>query len=400
VRFQTSVGDLLPEIAEAVALALTRADCVIVAGGLGPTLDDLTREGIAAATGRGLSEDAGLWAGIQARFASFGRTATENNRRQACVIDGSTVLANPQGTAPGLRLELDGRVLFALPGPPSELEPMLQGEVVPWLLGRRSVHAVQHRLQVYGLAESAVDQALKGLVEEGDSTSLAMLAKGTHVELILSALDPDAAAAEARVEALEAGALAVLGERVYSLDGRSLEQVVVDLLREQRLNLAVAESCTGGGVAARICGVAGASEVFVGGVVAYSNELKELLLDVPPFVLSKAGAVSRDAALAMAVGLARKLDADYSLAVTGIAGPGGGSEEKPVGTVHLALAGPAGVAHQVCHFLRSDRKGVQARAVQAALWILYRTLADLPVDAEGNDRGTLEALPAAGSGAA
>jgi len=393
VRFQTSVGDLLPEIAEAVATALKRADCVVVAGGLGPTLDDLTREGIAKATGRGLSEDAGLWSGIQARFASFGKVPAGNNRRQAQVVEGSTPLPNPQGTAPGLRLELDGRVLFALPGPPSELGPMLETAVLPWLLQRRGAHAATRRLQAYGLAESAVDEALKGLVDGGDSTSLAMLAKGTHVELILSALDPDAAAAEARVEALEAGVLAALGERVYSLDGRGLEEVVIGLLKEQRLTLAVAESCTGGGVAARLCSVPGASEVFWGGVVAYSDELKELLLDVPPFVLKKAGAVSKDTALAMAVGLARKLDADFSLAITGIAGPGGGSDEKPVGTVHLALASPAGVAHQSCLFLRSDRKGVQARAAQAALWMVYRALADLPIDEVGNDRGSLAPAP-------
>lgn len=391
VRFQTSVGDVLEEIVEAVSCALKRADCVVVTGGLGPTLDDLTREAVAAATGLGIKEDAAQWAGIQARFASAGRTAGENNRRQAGVVEGSTVLPNPHGTAPGLRLDLDGRVLFALPGPPGELEPMLKAAVLPWLLERRKAHIAQRVLRVHGLGESAVDEALRPLVREGDTTSVALLAKGTHVEVNLNASAGDAAAAEAAVEVLEGAVLSVLGERVYSLDGRDLAEVVIGLLKEQRQTLAVAESCTGGGVAARLCGVPGASDVFWGGVVAYANELKETLLEVPPFVIKKAGAVSKDTALAMAVGLARKLDADYSLAITGVAGPGGGSEEKPVGTVHLALAGPAGVSHQVCHFRHSDRKGVQARAAQAALWLVYSALAGLDIAEEGNDRGSLPA---------
>ena len=386
VRFQTSVGDQLEEIREAVATALTRADCVIVTGGLGPTLDDLTREAIAAALGRRLHEDLGIWAEIQARFAVSGRIPTENNRRQAAVIEGSTPLPNPHGTAPGLRLELGEKVLFALPGPPSELEPMLDAAVVPWLLKRRSLHLAQRRLEAWGLGESYVDAALKPLVPEGDTTSLAMLAKTGYVEVLLSALESDPRKAEAKVEALESRVLEILGERVYSLEGKSLEETVVGLLKERRLNLAVAESCTGGGIAARITGVPGASEVFLGGVVAYDNAVKELLLDVPPFVLEKAGAVSKDTALAMAVGLARRLDADLSLAVTGIAGPGGAVEGKPVGTVHLALAGPAGIVHQEYHFHRSDRKGVQARAIQAALWMVYATLAEIPLSEEGSDR--------------
>lgn len=390
VRFQTSVGDLLDEIAEAVRLALTRADLVIVTGGLGPTLDDLSREGIAQATGRALREDAAVWAAIEARFAAFGRVPTPNNRRQAMVLEGSTVLPNPNGTAPGLRLELDGRALFALPGPPSELKPLLAAQLLPWLLERQGLSQACRRLQCYGLGESAVDAALKGLVPEGDSTSLAMLAHGHHVEVILSALDSDAEMAEGRVQDLEEGVLERLGERVYSLDGRGLEAVVVDLLKERGQTLAVAESCTGGLIASRVTRVPGASAVFPGGLITYSNALKEKWLEVPPFVLKRAGAVSKDCALAMAVGLARALDADYSLAVTGIAGPDGGSAEKPVGTVHLALAGPHGIRHQRCEFRNSDRVGVQSRASQAALWMLYCDLADIELPEEGTDRGGYE----------
>jgi nicotinamide-nucleotide amidase len=391
VRFQTSVGDRLDEIAEAVRTALGRADLVVVTGGLGPTLDDLSREGIAEATGRALAEDPALWAVIEARFRSFGRVPTENNRRQAFVPQGAVALDNANGTAPGLRLELGDKAVFALPGPPSELKPLLESEVLPWLLKRQGRHARSRSLQCYGLGESAVDQALKDLVPAGDTTSLAMLAHGHHVEIILSALEADPAAADAKVEALEAAVLERLGERIYSLDGRDLAQVVIDLLKEQRLNLATAESCTGGLIASRLTRVPGASEVYDGGVVTYSNSLKELLLEVPPFVLKRAGAVSKDTALAMAVGLARKLDADFSLAVTGIAGPDGGSDEKPVGTVHLALASPSGVKHQRCLFKNSDRAGVQSRAAQAALWMVYCALAEIEIPEEGTDRGGYQA---------
>jgi nicotinamide-nucleotide amidase len=382
VRFQVSVGDELAAIAEAVKLALSRADLVIVTGGLGPTVDDLSREGIAQATGRTLKEDPAVWAQIQAFFAARDIQPTPNNRQQAKVLEGAVVLPNEHGTAPGQRLELDGKVVIALPGPPRELEPLLSEQVLPWLLQRQGQHLVSRHLQVYGLGESAVDEILKGL--EGD---LAMLAKGGYVELILSARNKDRAAAEAELEKMESVVLERLGHRVYSLDGRTLEKVVGDLMTEQGTQVAVAESCTGGRVAARLTSVPGSSAYFLGGFITYSDAMKEQMLGVPPFVLKRAGAVSKDTALAMAVGLARTLDADYSLAVTGIAGPDGGSEEKPVGLVHFALAGPQGVRSQVYRFGNGPREQIQARAAQAALWLLYCALADIDTDEEGTDRG-------------
>lgn len=387
VGFQVSVGDSAEDIAAALKQALSRADLVIITGGLGPTLDDLSREAVAQALGRPLAEDAAVWQTIQDRFKAGGKVASANNRRQAQVPQGAVVLPNPHGTAPGLRFELEGKLLFLLPGPPSELKPMVEAQVLPWLAGRSKIHSVVRRLLSYGMGESAVDEALKGLVPEADTQSLALLAHGSHVEIVLSALDADAAAAQARVEKLEAGVLERLGARVYSLDGRSLEAVVVDLLKQAGNTVAVAESCTGGRVATRITAVPGASEVFGTGFITYADEAKQFLLDVPPFVLKRAGAVSKDTALAMAVGLARKVDADYSLAITGIAGPDGGSDEKPVGTVHIALAAPTGIRHQVYHFSNADRAGVQARATQAALWLLYCALADIDTEEDATDRG-------------
>jgi nicotinamide-nucleotide amidase len=387
VRYQVSVGDVLHDLAQAITLALSRADLVIVTGGLGPTLDDLSREAIAEATGKALKEDPAVWQQIQAFFAARDKQPTPNNRQQAQVPEGALVLPNPNGTAPGLRLDLEGKSLLALPGPPNELIPLLETQVMPWLLKQRGEHLSTRRLQCYGLGESAVDQALDGLVAKGDSTSLAMLAKGGYVELILSGRDADQAKADAQADALEQGVLERLGDHIYSTDGRGLEEVVGDLLKEEGATIAVAESCTGGRVASRLTAVPGSSAYFMGGFITYTNELKEKLLGVPPFVLKRAGAVSKDTALAMAVGLARSLGSDYSLAVTGIAGPDGGSEEKPIGLVHFALAGPEGIRTQVYHFGKGPREAIQARAAQAALWLLYSTLAHLPEEEEGTDRG-------------
>jgi nicotinamide-nucleotide amidase len=387
VRFQTSVGDVVKEIAEAVRTAWGRVELVLITGGLGPTVDDLSREGLSQALGLSLSEDAKVWDDIQARFKAAGRTATPNNRRQALVPQGATVLPNGNGTAPGLRIEKDGKALLALPGPPSELKPLMHDAVLPWLKAKQSQHVQTRRLRCFGLGESAVDEALKGLVKHPEHQDLAMLAHGGEVEIILTATDAGEAKAKLHVEEMEAGVLERLGTRIFSLDGRSLEAVVVDLLKQAKNTVAVAESCTGGRVMSRLTAVPGASEVFQQGFVTYANEAKELLLDVPPFVLKRAGAVSKDCALAMAVGLARKLDADYNLAITGIAGPDGGSEDKPVGTVHIALAAPTGVRHQHYVFKNSERAGVQSRATQAALWLLYCALADIDTDEEATDRG-------------
>jgi nicotinamide-nucleotide amidase len=387
VRFQTTVGDVVEEIAEAVKTAWDRADLVVLTGGLGPTVDDLSREGLSQALGLELKEDASVWDAIQARFNKAGRTPTPNNRRQALVPQGATVIANENGTAPALKIEKDGKALFALPGPPAELKPLVEGALLPWLKGKQSQHVQTRRLRCYGLGESAVDEALQGLVKHPGHQDLAMLAHGGEVELILTATDAGEAKAKLHVEEMEAGVLERLGTRIFSLDGRSLEAVVVDLLKEAGNTVAVAESCTGGRVMSRLTAVPGASEVFEQGFVTYADSAKELLLDVPPFVLKRAGAVSKDCALAMAVGLARRVDSDYCVAITGIAGPGGGSEEKPVGTVHIAVAAPTGVRHQHYVFKGSERTGVQARATQAALWLLYCALADIDTDEEATDRG-------------
>jgi nicotinamide-nucleotide amidase len=391
-RFSGSVADDISDIEMALHTALERSDLVLVCGGLGPTLDDVTREAVAAVAQCPLSEDTSARATLEALFTSKGRTMTPNNLRQAQVPEGAAVLPNPVGTAPGLRVvckgQHAGRTLILLPGPPHELRKVFLDSVLPWL--KELSKAPQRYVKVlncWGLGESAVDQALEGLVEKGDSRSLAMLAHGNYVELRLSSTDPK------RVEALEAGVLERLGDFVFSTEGKLLEEVLASLLSSRGASLAIAESCTGGRIAAKLTAVPGASKFLVAGLVTYADDAKTKLLEVPPFVLKKAGAVSRDTALAMAVGLARRFGTDYNLSVTGIAGPDGGSAEKPVGLVYFAVAGPEGVVTQEFRFggaaSPASRQDIQARAAQAGLFLLYRVLSDLPVSPEDSDRAAL-----------
>ncbi len=236
-------------------------------------------------------------------------------------------------------------------------------------------------LMAHGLAESALAALTPDLMKQDENASLALVARDTHLELTLSVLRPSADEARVAVDALATKVSEALGPHVFSRDGEALEVVLGRMLTDAQTRVAVAESCTGGRVAARLTAVPGASAYFLGGVLTYSDELKQKLLGVPPFVLKKAGAVSKDTALAMAVGLARLVECDLALAVTGLAGPDGGSADKPVGLVHLALAMPKGVAHQEINFGPGPRETIQARATQCALWLIYCVLAELdPAD--------------------
>jgi nicotinamide-nucleotide amidase len=395
--FKQVVGDNEARIAQALELALGRASFVFTCGGLGPTVDDVTRTALAAASGRPLKQHPAALKALKARFARARRPMSPNNLSQALVPQGALPIPNAQGTAPGLWITCRGRhqgkVIVALPGPPSEFAPLLQEQVIPRLLKALPGPAtlVAERLLCYGLGESGFDMAIRDLFEASRNPAVAMYAHGTHTEVRLTARAKSAAQARALIRPLKAAILKRLEGRVFSETGEPLESVVGGLLKQAKASLALAESCTGGLVASRITSVAGASAYFKSGVVTYENAAKIRLLGVPLFVLEKSGAVSKECSLAMAVGLARKEGADYCLAITGIAGPEGGSGDKPVGLVHLALAGPLGVWHQEHRFLNSDRKGVQARAAQAALWLLYCMLTNKKPPEIGEDRGQMGA---------
>lgn len=378
LRRKAVVGDSEPALAEELRRALAAADVVLVTGGLGPTADDVTREAAAQALGVGLAERADLVDQIAARFARMGRRMPASNRKQAEVLDGASVLDNARGSAPGQRFERDGRALFLFPGVPHELDGMIESALVPWLADRcrhlEGAAIETATLRITGLPESEVEERVRPAYAEFGRETITILAAGGEVRLRATARGPF----DARRFHLErmVGRLAELvGEEVYSQSEEdSLEVVVGRLLRAAGATLAVAESCTGGLIAERLTRVAGSSDYFVGGAVAYDNRIKVEVLGLDAAEIAAHGAVSPPVALALAAAARRVFGADYGVGVTGVAGPGGGSAEKPVGTVHLALEGPEGAVQHRHARLPGDRERVRHLASQAALEMLRRRL--------------------------
>jgi nicotinamide-nucleotide amidase len=384
VQRQTAVDDTAECIRDAVREALGRSDLVIATGGLGPTSDDRTRDVLAAMLGRSLHEDPAVVAHIERWFESRNRVAPPGTRIQAQVPNGAVVLHNAHGTAPGLLIEVrpnpcraDGGAawLVLLPGPPRELRPMFTDQVLPWL--QRTIAAqepfVCRTLRSTGIGESQVQHLiaapLEALVAAG--LDIGYCARPGEVDVRLAARGSNA---ERKVTEAVDIVLGLIGAAVYGQDEDSLEAVVVRALTQRRQTLAVAESCTGGRLASRITDVPGASAVFVGGAVTYSNALKEKLLGVGADTLAEHGAVSEPVAQAMANGARERLGADYALSITGIAGPAGGTEAKPVGTVFIGLATPNGA--RVRPFVnRFDRETFKAVTTQQALELLRREVA-------------------------
>jgi nicotinamide-nucleotide amidase len=382
VAMSTVVGDTTKLIAEASRGALARGSgAVLFTGGIGPTQDDLTREGIAAAAGVALHRDPGLESALReafgARIARGGPRVPEMNYRQADLPDGASPLPNPAGTAPGIVFEFGGAVSYLMPGVPHEMKAMFAQSVLPDLLARvGQPSVVVHRvLRTAGMWESAVAEALAGevtrLAPVGNPT-IAFLASGGQTRVRISARARDRASALALIEPVETAARAALGRALYGVDGASLESVVLDALRARGETLAVAESLTGGLLAARITDVPGASAAFRGGVVTYATDAKASLLGVPAGVLDAHGAVSAETAAAMASGARELLGASYGLALTGVAGPDE-QEGKPVGTVYLGLADETGVTTRLVK-LPGGREQIRTYAAVQALDLLRRKL--------------------------
>ncbi|HTU99413.1 MAG TPA: competence/damage-inducible protein A [Luteitalea sp.] len=365
------VGDQLPHLELAVRTALQRADLVVLTGGLGPTDDDLTRQAVADALGRGMQEDPAITARIAERFAKRNIPMPEINRRQAMVIDGGLRLDNPNGTAPGQWIEVGSQVVTLLPGPPREMHPMLDA-LVQGPLGERSPRARTHRrsLRVAGRSESAVEATLQPLYARWRAADppieVTILAALGRIELHLFARSEVAAAAAVVLDAAVDEAAEALGAAVYTMADEGLEEVAGRLLRERGWRVATAESCTGGLLTSRLTDVAGSSAWVEGGVVPYSNALKTSLLGVPADLIASHGAVSDPVARALAAGARRSCGAEVGIGITGIAGPDGGSEAKPVGTVFVAIETPDVGACRVARFV-GDRAVVRQQSVSAAL---------------------------------
>jgi len=389
------VGDDVDRIEQALREATERSDVVIMTGGLGPTQDDLTREGIAAAAGVALRRDAELAAGLRRRFTELRRDVPAMNYRQADLPEGAEPLPNGPGTAPGIRIEIGRAVVYALPGVPHEMYAMFTASVLPDVLGRAAQPSVVvHRvLRTAGMWESAVAEALAGEVDrlrEVGNPTIAFLASEGQTRVRITARAADRAEAGALIAPVEAAARVALGPAVYGTDEDSLAGVVGALLAARSGTVAVAESLTGGRLAAALTETPGASAYFRGGVTAYATDAKASVLGVDEALLAAEGAVSVRTAAAMAAGVRQLFGSTWGLATTGVAGPDE-QEGKPVGTLHLGLAGPDGTATRSLR-LPGDRPRIQAFAVVQALDVLRRTLSGLTV-ADGGPSAKAE-IPA------
>lgn len=360
------VGDTLGDLVDELRYDLARAAVLIVTGGLGPTEDDMTREALSEAFGLTMEVDRSIVERLEQRFAKRGLKMPEVNKRQANVFVGQKTLANERGTAPGFHLRIGEKTVFVFPGVPHELEWMLATYFSPWLAAERGARARHRRvLKIAGVTESAVEERLKPYYDAHRDETLTILATGGQIELHVFA-DGDEAAAKARIAARETELLELFGERVFGFDDDSLEAAVGRMLTERSATIATAESCTGGLLASRITDVAGSSAYFMGGAVVYTAAAKQDLAGVVPALIAEHGEVSEAVAIALARGIRERFGTTYGVGITGIAGPGGGSEAKPVGTVHLAVAGPDAHEHRKL-FWPMERTLFKRFATQSAL---------------------------------
>ena len=364
---KTIVGDNRELLAEAFRDALDRVPLIIASGGLGPTEDDLTRETVAELLGRKLIRNDAILRYIEGRFRQLGREMPAVNVRQAMVPQGAEVLENPRGSAPGLWLEDKGRFVALLPGPPRELKPMYQEQVLPRLEKRRSGVRMFHReLRVAGMGESAVEQRIKPIYTRYGDVNTTILAAPGEIQIHLRIWTDQAGHAQKTLDEIVQGFELALTDRIYSQDGSSMEEVIARLLTMNNATISAAESCTGGLLAQRLTSIAGSSSYFLGGAVCYSNEMKTAWANVPAKLIQTKGAVSTEVAIALADGIRRSVGSTLGVGITGIAGPGGGSDEKPVGTVHIALSHAGGVKERGVRF-PGDREAIRWHASQLAL---------------------------------
>jgi len=374
VRLKTIVGDDDARLEETIRDALKRSGIVIITGGLGPTEDDITRKIAARALSRRLLLDDDVLDDIKAKFLHWGRKMPDINARQAMIIEGAEVLPNPNGTAPGMYVEHDSRAVILLPGPPRELKPMFDTHALPKIAERAGdVCVVRRVLRVAGMGESAVDERIAPVYTQYRNPQTTILFNSTEIEIHLTAQGKSEQEAELLLDGLSGQIEERLGDSVFAFRGETMEEVVGLRLAVGGFTLAVAESCTGGLVAQRLTEVPGSSSYFMEGVITYSNEAKTRMLGVPADLIKEYGAVSSEVAEEMAEGVKALAETDFGLAVTGIAGPGGGTPEKPVGLVFIALADDAHTEHRRL-LIPGDRHLIRTRASQAALDLLRRRL--------------------------
>ncbi len=373
VFYQTVVGDNPARLRHVVETARDRADIIITTGGLGPTLDDLTKETLAAVFGKKMALHQPSLDRIKGFFQTIGREMTPNNEKQAWLPEGCTVFTNEWGTAPGCAFEAYGKHVLMLPGPPRECNPMWKECAMPYLYKLAGGCIVSRNIRVFGLGESNMEAILHDMMEQSKNPTIAPYAKTSECFARVTAKADTPAECEKLLEPVVEKICGLLGEDVYGVDVDSLEQVVGDGLRQRGMTLAVAESCTGGLLSKRITDVPGCSDYYLGGVCSYANEVKMNLLGVKKETLDTLGAVSPEVAEQMAEGVAKALGADVGVGITGVAGPGGGTEEKPVGLVYIS------VWHKGQHFTRkmkaaNGRDRIRMQAASTALDLIRRNI--------------------------
>jgi len=378
VAFKTIVGDRRKDLVGAIRTALGRTDVVVLMGGLGPTEDDLTREAVAEALSLTLRRDDAQLAALQARAATWRIPMPTNNLKQADVLEGATVLPNPNGSAPGQWLDTIyagyRKLILLVPGPPNECRPLFDAECLPRLRAALPArHIATRTLRAAMIPESQADKLLAPIYTIYADVETTILAHTGDIQLTLLCSKANAAAARQRVDELAGRMEEALEDWLYSSDGESLEQIVLYYLGLRQATLAVAESCTGGMIAERITSVPGSSRSFLGGAIVYSNELKTAFADVPPELIAQHGAVSAEVAQALATGIRLRTGATLGLGVTGIAGPSGGTESKPVGLVHIAVS-DADKTESVERTFRGDRARIREWTTQLALDLVRRRL--------------------------
>jgi nicotinamide-nucleotide amidase len=368
------IGDDRNRLAEAVRLAMSRSEIVILSGGLGPTEDDVTREAVANALDRKLilNDEVLVW--LQQRFAAARRTMAEINRRQAFVIEGATILPNDRGTAPGQWVEDSGAVVMLLPGPPHELKAVFEQQCLS-RIARIAPKQVIRTLfwRVAGMGESDLDQLIAPVYKKYENPVTTILAASGDIQIHLRARCGTVAEADALLAEVAGPIELLLGDRIYSRNGDPLEVVVGELLHKNNATVSVAESATGGMLGERFTSAPGSSEYFAGGFITYNNTMKAELLGVPPELLKEKGAVSREVAEAMAIGARRRTGSTYALSITGVAGPGGDSDQIPKGTMYVGLADAAG-AHVTHRQYLGDRQRIRTFVVQLAMDTLRRRI--------------------------
>lgn len=376
VYFHTCVGDNQERLLDILETGFKRSDIIILTGGLGPTKDDLTKETVADYLKLPLIMDKNSLKNINSYFAERGKPITENNYKQALVPEGAIAIENKVGTAPGILLNKNGKIVVLLPGPPREMEPMLKDAIIPYLSEMCSSTIFSKVLKFYGIGESALEEKLEDLISQQANPTIAPLAKMGEVTIRLTAKAENRLAAEKIIKPVEDEITKRVGNFLYGYDDDSVEKIVARLLSQFNKTIAVAESCTGGLMAHKLTNIPGISQFFERGIVSYSNRSKEELLKVNLDTIKKYGAVSEETAKEMAQGIRISSGTDIGVSITGIAGPGGGTSEKPVGLVYIGYS-DSNICYAEKHIFNGERTDIKERSVNSAFHLARKMLQSL-----------------------